>query len=513
MDDNTIYDLFIVGGGINGAGIALAASSQGLQVFLAEMNDFASGTSSSSTKLIHGGLRYLENYDFCLVQASLQERNILQNLAPHIIWPMEFILINNSKIRNSWLIRVGLFIYDMLAIRGKYNKTKAISLQQLDSNNLFKKGYVYTDLWVDDTRLVILNLLQAKHYGAKINKKTFIENAVYNVSKKLWNIKVRCVKSNSSFYIQAKYIINAAGPWVNKVLEDNLKLRPKYQVRLIKGSHIVLPKLYNHLKSYVLQNNDGRIIFVIPYEDNFTLIGTTEVLIKASEQEKAEISEAEIDYLLACYNQYFKNKITKQAIVYSYSGVRPLFDEAGTTASENTREYKIDCYDSMPLINIYGGKITTYRVLANQVIKKLSQIDKKLFKQFEFKKPLNQLTHLPGGDFVKGALALKTMGYDRANHAQFIFELQNKYPWLNNELASRYVRTYGDLVYQILLNAKRIEDLGYHFGHQLYQREVDYLLSQEYADCAEDILFRRTKLGLYLNSKQTSLLQQYIDDL
>nr|MBP9722969.1 glycerol-3-phosphate dehydrogenase [Gammaproteobacteria bacterium] len=372
------------------------------------------------------------------------------------------------------------------------------------------------DLWVDDARLVILNILEAVTYGACVNKNTSLELAEYNTSLNLWEITLSNCKKNNRFNIQAKCIINATGPWVNSVLENNLKLSPKYNIRLIKGSHIVVPKLDKHLHgyAYVLQNTDNRIIFAIPYEKDFTLIGTTESEEKLS-KEKLSISKQEIDYLLYCYNHYFKTKLQVSDIKYTYSGIRPLFYQPNTNSSENTRDYKLDIYsDKLPLISIYGGKITTYRVLASNVIKILTKINLNFNLNFNLKiNSDKQLVKLPGGDLEASPDKAKAVvGYSRANHQAFVTKLLVLYPWLSQDLAERYTRTYGSLVYKFLKQCKSQESLGYHFGSGLYQCEVDYLVNNEYADCVEDVLFRRTKLGLYLSIQQTAMLKKYLEN-
>ena len=497
------YDVCIIGGGINGAGIAAYASQNKFKVFLCEQNDFAGATSSNSTKLIHGGLRYLEQYNFSLVRAALKERAVLQDMAPHLIWPIEFIFVNNDKIRNRWFARLGLFIYDRLAIGFKnksYNKTQKVVL---DNNSYYQTGYLYTDLWVDDARLVIANLQHAEEYGASIKKQTQLVSANYLSAHQIWNIELLDLKQNKSFKIQSRYLVNASGPWVNHVLANisinhNL-FQIKHDIRLVKGSHIIVDKLYESQQSYVLQNQDGRIVFVIPYEDNFTLIGTTE--IDYAEQDlstKPAITEIEKQYLIDSYNNYFKTKISQDQIRFSYSGVRPLLYDPKTSVSDNTRDYKIDVDDHQALINIYGGKITTYRLLAQKVLSLIS--DDKKIKAKDFK--------LPGSNILDPAI--QGTGYYKTNHSYFSNNLKLKYPWLSDNLAARYTKTYGSLISRVLTNARSILDMGHNFGYELYQKEIDYLIDYEYATSLEDIVWRRTKLGLYLSKQQLLELENYL---
>ncbi len=502
--DNNIYDLCIIGGGINGAGIANYASALGLKVYLCEQHDFAEGTSSRSTKLIHGGIRYLENYEFNLVRKSLKERSILQSLASHIIWPMEFVLINNPKVRSNITVRLGLLLYDLLAgFKNKYKTTKTVNLSQdtigtsldLDliskyhGNNKKLKGFIYTDLWVDDARLTLLNILAAKENGAIVTKNCECM-AVTNCSEAgYWTITCKLnngIQAATTYDINAKLIINATGPWVNNVLENVINLKPNYNIRLIKGSHIIVEKLYPGEQCYVLQHEDKRIIFTIPYEDKYTLIGTTEEEVIHSEFIKnpqiSEISIEEKKYLIKISNSFFKKKLKTSDIVMSYSGVRPLFAEYDSDKSRNTRDYLIDTYNSN-LINIYGGKITTYRVLAKDILNIL--IKNKLFNISEKRQSeLNSIFQkkLPGGEI---------------SYNNFIAT----YPWLELELAKRYYHTYGGLSSKFLDECNSMHDLGQLLGENIYTKEIDYLIKHEFATSLDDMIWRRTKLGLSINSQ------------
>ncbi len=516
IQKENIYDVCIIGGGINGAGIASELSHKKFNIFLCDKKDFGGATSSNTTKLIHGGLRYLEQYNFKLVRASLKERSLLQNIAAHIVWPIEFIFVNNSKVRNTFLTRFGLMIYDLLAFSFKgrqYNKTKKI---YLDNNSRYKTGYIYTDLWVDDSRLVIENIVDADLMGATVSKNTEFVCANYLPQEKLWNIELYNNKSDTRFSISAKYIINTSGPWVNDILRkitiNNTFLNPAFDIRLVKGSHLIVKKLYSDNKSYVLQHQDGRIVFVIPYENDFTLIGTTEVEYNYSQlSQHPVISDEEVDYLINCYNSYFEHKLYKEDVKFTYSGVRPLVYQPNTNITDNTRDYKIDVYENLPetvrgsLINIYGGKMTTYRLLAREIEALLSTRENKAVNTAFVRK-------LPGGNILSDGLETKP-GYYQANHQQFIKRLKKDFPWLPESLCVRYTRTYGSRAYQLLDGTLALNDLGQYFGEELYQQEIDYLIKFEFADCADDIIWRRTKLGLYLSPTQITNIQLYIDSV
>jgi glycerol-3-phosphate dehydrogenase len=516
-----MYDICIIGGGINGAGIAHEASKIGLKVYLCEQDDFAGKTSSNSTKLIHGGLRYLEHYEFSLVRAALKERENLHKIASHIIKPLDFIFIHNPNIRNKWLVRAGLFLYDLLAGKNnKYKKSKGINLlnspqcfRDLDKNISNTFGFLYSDLWVDDARLTLLNILSAKNNGASVNKNTEIINTQYNIKQKLWHLKLLNKRTQEHTEITAKIIINATGPWINKVLTSLTSEVPNYDIRLVQGSHIIVPKLYADPHCYVLQHKDNRIIFTIPYQDNYTLIGTTEEEFNAKNlNTNLVISELEIEYLLNICNSFFYNKITKDDIVWAYSGVRPLFNQANKVNSSNTRDYYIERYQSKrkdigPIINIYGGKITTYRLLANKVIMML-------LNNYTFvSKPQRniQLQPLPGCNL--NIFDLEQYQQNLNYQDYYVNNLINKYSWLPLKLARRYATTYGLLAEQFLEKSNSINDLGIHFGAGLYSKELLYLINDEFADTVEDVIWRRTKLGLELTKEQIKIISDYIDSL
>ena len=492
-----IYDIFIAGGGINGIGVARDAAGRGYSVCLCEMNDFASGTSSNSTKLIHGGLRYLEYYKFRLVQESLKEREVLLKMAPHIIWPMRFILPHSKGMRPAWLLRLGLFLYDHLGFRKILPGTSHIKLNKsvfgspLKSN--FKFGYEYSDCWVDDSRLVILNAIDAASKGANIQNYC----KVTNVSKSdgLWSITTTNSIDGKQRVSKAKSFINASGPWIDDVLESSFKKKNSKNVRLVRGSHIVVNKLFDHDRSYICQNNDNRIFFMIPYEDKFTLIGTTDI-DHGQSAGKVEISEEEQLYICKSANEYLNTEISLKDIVWSYSGIRPLYDDGASEAQDATRDYviKVEEQDSSLMVNIFGGKITTYRRLSESILKHVEGFLGKRGNAWTEK------SSLPGGDIaVDGQIDLNT-------------KLHKKYPFLTEETIKRLVRSYGTISFDIFGDTENLESLGEHFGSGLYEREVNYLIQEEWSRTSDDILFRRSKLGLSFSKDEIKKLNLYLDD-
>ena len=485
------YDLLIIGGGINGAGIAADASGRGLKVLLCEQNDLASATSSNSSKLIHGGLRYLENYQFRLVREALREREVLLKKAPHIMWPLSFRLPHQAHLRSPWMIRVGLFIYDHLAWRNTLPASKAIEFNS-DSvlNSSITQGFEYADGWVDDARLVILNAQAAHNLGATIATRTRCIKAIRNAD--YWDVSLEQQASKQHLNIKAKSVVNAAGPWVASLFEDVFTQPTPHIVRLVKGSHIVVPRIHSQPVAYILQNEDNRIVFVIPYEQDYSLIGTTDEEYSGDIAD-VKISEQEIEYLISITNHYFKKPISEADIVHTFSGVRPLLDDKSTDAQAVTRDYKLilnNEADHAPLLSVFGGKITTYRKLAENAVNKLAPFYPKMSGSW------TKDTPLPGGDF--------------SNQAHLIAQLENSYPWLPIDTLKRMARSYGTLSYQLLGNSQAIGDLGYHFGHGLYAKEVDYLVNHEWAKSSADILWRRTKLGLRFTEKQVIALGQYL---
>ncbi len=492
-----IYDIFIAGGGINGLGVARDAAGRGYSVCLCEMNDFASGTSSNSTKLIHGGLRYLEHYKFRLVQESLKEREVLLKMAPHIIWPMRFILPYSKGMRPAWLLRLGLFLYDHLGFRKILPGTSHVKLNKskfgepLKSH--FKFGYEYSDCWVDDSRLVILNAVDASLRGADIQnycKVTKVEK-----SDGLWSITTTNTIDGKKNIYQTKCFINASGPWVDDILQNSFEKKNSKNVRLVRGSHIVVNKLFEHDRSFICQNNDNRIFFMIPYEDKYTLIGTTDI-DHGHSAGKVEISEEEKLYICKSANEYLKTEINLKDIVWSYSGVRPLYDDGASAAQEATRDYviKAEEQESTLMINIFGGKITTYRRLSESILKHIEAF---------FGKRGNSWTdqsYLPGGNIgVDGHLDLEN-------------KIQMRYPFLTKETIKRLVRSYGTISFDIFGDAENIDSLGRDFGSGLYEREVNYLIQEEWSRTSDDILFRRSKLGLSFSKDQVKKLDQFLDE-
>ena len=511
-------DLFIIGGGINGCGIARDAAGRGLSVTLAEMHDIGGATSSSSTKLFHGGLRFLEYFEFRLVRESLIEREILLKMMPHISWPMRFVLPLSSEMRfeNStptsrllnfifpwargkrpfWLIRLGLFLYDNLGGRKILPGTSSISLSSDVAGTVlkkkFKKAFEYSDCWIEDNKLVALNAQDARNREANILTRTKVIEA--RREKDYWKIKVENLLTHEVQEHQAKVLINAAGPWVSDVINTKLKLNSKDNVRLVRGSHIVVPKLFDHDKCYFFQGTDGRIIFSIPYEYDFTLIGTTDADHDDIDT-KPVCSDTERNYLLNFASQYFSAEITPDDVIWSYSGVRPLYDDGMENASAATRDYvlKLDHNaGTAPLLNIFGGKITTYRKLAEAAIAEIAVFFPNL------KEPWTANSSLPGGNFpVKDVVKLIT-------------KLRSDYSFLSEIRARRLIRAYGLNAWEILKGAKKLEDLGEQFGEILTQKEIDYLRKNEFALEVDDIIWRRTKLGLTMSGKDKKRLNAYL---
>lgn len=495
------YDIFIIGGGINGCGIARDAIGRGYSVYLCEENDLASGTSSQSTKLIHGGLRYLEHYEFRLVREALTEREVLWNLAPHIIHPMRFILPHHKDLRPAWLLRLGLFLYDHIGGRKKLPATSTLNLMTDEAgkplNQHYKKGFEYSDCAVDDARLVLLNALDASERGASINTRTKCTDMQRTEGN--WCLTVEDQTTKKLEKINAKILINASGPWADQVLTTLNPSENSQNIRLVQGSHIIVPRVYEHDKSYIFQNNDNRIIFAIPYQDQFTLIGTTDHEYDGDPR-KTKITQEEINYLCASANGYFKKKITPNDIVGSFSGVRSLYNDGASRAQEATRDYvlRIDKPGSnlAPMINIFGGKITTYRCLAETMLEKIEGLlgkggDKNKGKWTES-------ASLPGGDF-----AIDDFG-------KICEQVHDDYTFLSSREAKRFITLYGTRARDFLGDAKTYQDLGESFGHGLYQREVEYQIKTEWVITADDIIWRRTKLGLLFSQSELEKLKNWL---
>ena len=477
-------DLLIVGGGINGAGIARDAAGRGLKVLLVEQRDLASATSSASTKLIHGGLRYLEYCEFRLVREALIEREVLLRNAPHIIRPLSFVLPHESDLRPAWFIRLGLFLYDHLGGRERLPGSRGLDLRRAPVGKPLKpslaKGFSYADCWVDDARLVALNALDAKERGAAILTRTRCLSA--RREGQGWRATIEDVGTGERRSVLARGLVNAAGPWAASFVEEALALSHHQRLRLVKGSHIVVPRLFDGEQAYILQNTDRRIVFAIPYEGDLTLIGTTDLPYKG-DPAKVAISAEEVDYLCGVINDHFVKQIAPADVVWTYAGVRPLHDDESSSASAVTRDYVLELDDdggAAPLLSIFGGKITTFRRLAEHALAKLKP---------HFPDSGPAWTHaapLPGGD-IPGA-----------DFEAFLSTVAGRWPWLPPGLARRYARAYGSRIQRLLADAKGIDDLGLHFGDDLYGREVEHLMQEEWAATAEDILWRRSKLGLHV---------------
>ncbi len=492
-----VFDVAIIGGGVNGCGIARDAAGRGLSVFLCEQHDLAGGTSSASTKLIHGGLRYLEYYEFRLVHEALAEREVLLRAAPHIIYPMRFILPHHRGLRPAWLIRFGLFLYDHLGGRKLLPGTATVDLSADEAGAPLKgdyhKGFEYSDCWVFDSRLVVLNAMDAAEHGAEIHTRTACLGA--KRENGLWTLSLKDGHSGERRQIRTRTLVNASGPWMDRTLATLEHQHSDGHLRLVKGSHIIVPRLFAHSRAYLFQNGDGRIIFAIPYENLFTLIGTTDVDFDGDPSD-AVISREEIDYLCQAASEYFTTPVIPEMVVDSYSGVRPLFDDGKSEAKAATRDYalKMETADgAAPLLLLYGGKITTYRKLAEAALDKLVPYLP------EMGRPWTAGAFLPGGDFLP----------DR-----FTDELQRLMtacPLLGRDHATRLVRTYGTRAQAMTDRLKAPADLGHRFGADLYEFEVRYLQRHEWARTADDILRRRTHLGLVFSNGEKEALQAWLE--
>lgn len=487
------FDVAIIGGGINGCGIAADAALRGLSVLLVEKDDLASKTSSSSSKLIHGGLRYLEYYNFSLVKKALDERQILLNLAPHLVHPLPMVLPYQQSMRPYWLLRAGLFLYDNLSRKNKLANTKSIERNTkspyfIPLSEQFNKGFLFYDCKTDDSRLTIANALQAKEQGAIIRNNTQLIKA--ETENNLWYLTLK-PKKGEEYVIKAKVVINATGPWVESI-NQLLGIPTRFKISLVKGSHIVVHRLYEGEHAYLLQNQDNRVVFLIPYH-GYTLIGTTDVAFDGSPNE-VNISSAEVNYLFDLVNSYLKSSLKKKDIINSWSGLRPLLASAGEELKALSRDYA-SCYTEVPApaVTIYGGKITTYRKAALETVNLLKPVFPNL------KSSLTSITPLPGATVSNWTFA------DYVEHAN------EKYYWLESELRERYLSSYGTRSELILNECSKIEDLGRHFGSGLYQVEVNYLLREEWASTCDDILWRRTKLGLNFLPENKLALESYIN--
>ena len=474
-------DLLVIGGGINGAGIARDAAGRGLKVLLCERDDLGAHTSSASTKLIHGGLRYLEQYEFRLVRHSLSEREVLLRNAPHIVWPLRFVLPHHAGLRPWWTIRLGLFLYDRLGGRALLPPCASVDLRRHESGRAlqgrYRRAFEYSDCWVQDSRLVVLNARDAHARGAEVRTRTACVSLSAGASG--WEAVLEDRLAGERFAVRARSVANATGPWVGRTRSlAGGGADAGRSVRLVKGSHIVVRKLFDHAHPYIFQGGDGRVLFAIPYEEDYTLLGTTDVEFDG-EPGRVGITPGEVDYICAAASRYFEAPVTPDDAVWSYSGIRPLFDDRAEKASEVTRDYVLELdRGPAPMLSVYGGKITTYRRLAEQAVDMLARplgIDRPGW---------TRDAPLPGGDIPD------------ADIASFAAGCAARHSWLPQQLLRHYMRHYGTETDALLAGRGSVADLGEHFGAGLYAAEVDYLARCEWALTAEDILWRRTRKGL-----------------
>lgn len=488
-------DLLVIGGGINGAGIARDAAGRGLGVILCEKDDLAAHTSSASTKLIHGGLRYLEQYEFRLVAEALREREVLLGAAPHIVWPLRFVLPHDRAMRPKWLLRAGLLLYDMLGGLGRtLPGSRAIRLDRPPHrqvlNERLTRGFEYSDCWVEDARLVVLAAMDAKARGAEVLTRT--ECVALERGADRWRATLR--RAGGERVVEARAVVNAAGPWVDEIAALALGKRTAAHLRLVKGSHIVVPRSFPGEHAYILQQPDGRIVFAVPFERDFTLIGTTDEAF-TGDPDKVAISDGEIEYLVAAVGRSFRSGVTRDEIVWSYAGVRPLYEDKARSNSTVTRDYVFELDaghgaggGGAPILSIYGGKITTFRRLAEHALKRLAR-------------------HLPMGPAWTGDAPLP--GGDMAGFPAFLWQTSERYPWLPPEMLLRLARAYGTRMRQLIGTAGALSELGTHLGGDLYAAELRYLVEHEFARTADDVLWRRSKLGLHLGTESIARVERW----
>ena len=485
-------DLLVVGGGVNGTGIARDAAGRGLSVVLCEQDDLAAHTSSASTKLIHGGLRYLEDFHFSLVRKALEEREVLLAAAPHIMHPLRFVMPHAAHLRPAWMIRAGLFLYDHLAARKHLPASAAIDLRTHIAGEPLRegcrRGFVYSDGRADDARLVVLNALDAQARGATILTRTRCERLT--AEPPLW--RAALASAAGRFTVCARAVVNATGPWVGRFVAEATPVHTDHQVRLVKGSHVVVPRLFAHRFAYIFQNEDRRIVFAIPYEQEFTLLGTTDVDYHA-DPAAVTIEAAEIVYLCTLVNRYFRRPLTPAQVVWTYSGVRPLLADEASDPMSVTRDYALELERKpAPMLSVFGGKLTTYRRLAEDAVDLLSAV---LGRRST---PWTARALLPGGDLPRGSIAV------------FLRTLARRYPWLPDRLRLRYALAYGTRLEHVLGSAASLGELGAEILPQLYEREVEYLWREEFARSAEDMLWRRSKLGLHLLKTDLGPLERWL---
>ena len=496
MSERDLIDLLVIGGGINGAGVARDAAGRGLSVILCEKDDLAQGTSSRSGKLVHGGLRYLEYYEFRLVREALIEREVLLRSASHIIWPMRFVLPHSPQDRPAWLVRLGLFLYDHLGGRKKLPGTRTLDLRRDPEGapilDQYTRGFEYSDCWVDDARLVVLNALGAAEKGAEVLTRTACTSA--RREDGAWTVQLRDERTGAVRRVCARAIVNAAGPWVNDVIGRVAGSNSRRNVRLVKGSHIIVPKFWEGRHAYLVQNHDKRVIFINPYEGDLALIGTTDIAYEGR-PEDVEAEEKEVDYLIAAGNRYFKKKLRRQDVIMSFSGVRPLFDDGQGNPSAVTRDYVFDLDETggAPLLNVFGGKITTFRELAERAVQKLAKFFPKMGGDW------TEHAQLPGGEI------------EDADFIRFVNALRDAYPWMQRDLVYHYARLYGARTPRIVGSATSTAGLGRHFGAQLHEAEVRYLIAHEWAQTAEDVLHRRTKQELHMTADEQAAFTAWFE--
>ena len=495
MAESEVIDLFVIGGGINGAGVARDAAGRGLSVVLCEKDDLAEGTSSRSGKLVHGGLRYLEYYEFRLVREALIEREVLLRAAPHIIWPMRFVLPHSPQDRPAWLVRLGLFMYDHLGGRKRLPGTRTLDLRRdpegIPLLDQYTRGFEYSDCWVDDSRLVVLNAVDAAERGALVLTRSPVASA--RREDGAWTVATRSANGTQRTF-RARCLVNTAGPWVSDIITRVAGSNSARNVRLVKGSHIIVPKFWQGSHAYLVQNNDKRVIFINPYEGDKALIGTTDIAYEGR-AEDVTADESEIAYLLAAVNRYFKEKLRREDVLYTFSGVRPLFDDGKGNPSAVTRDYVFDLDETggPPLLNVFGGKITTFRELGERGLHRLKHV----------------FPHM-GGDWTEGA-PLPGGEIPNADFETFLGSLRETHPWMPRALVHHYGRLYGARTKNVIGGATRLADLGRHHGGQLYEAEVRYLVAKEWAQTPADILRRRTKHYLHLTEAEIAAFSSWFE--
>ena len=490
------HDLLVIGGGINGAGIARDAAGRGLKVLLVEKDDLAAATSAWSSKLIHGGLRYLEHFEFRLVAEALAEREVLLTIAPHLVAPLAFVMPHVPELRPRWMIRIGLFLYDHLGRRTRLPASRAVDLREPPYSSGLRpsltSGFVYSDCRVDDARLVVANALGAREHDAEILTRTECVSARRVADS--WHVALR-TSDGRERVVRARALVNAAGPWVKDVLNLRLGQPSSDNVKLVQGSHLVVRRLYDGEHAFILQNDDGRVIFMIPYESDYTLIGTTDVAVDRN-PEAPHASAAEVDYLCKAVNRYILKPIVPGDVIWTYAGVRPLYDDGSAEPSAVSRDYtlRLDAEaGSAPVLSVFGGKITTYRKLAEHALERLAPWFPGMKSAWTDRAPL------PGGD-LRGA------GFQQFAENIWLRD----FPWLPADVGHALARRHGANAPRVLSGATSLRDLGQHFGAGIYAREIDYMIEREWAMDGEDILYRRTKAGLHLSPAQRTEVAQYV---